>query len=278
MKFITTNDTRTGEEIRLSYCDYGKGRPVVLIHGWPSSKEMWEYQVAPIVNAGFRCIKYDRRGFGKSSKPWDYYDYDALADDLKAILDQLDLQDVVLVGFSMGGGEVARYFSRHGGARVTKAVLVSTVLPFLQKTDNNPDGVDAGVFETMMQQMKEDRVAFLESFGKQFFGVSMINHPVSAAYLGYFCRLAEVASPRAMQQCAQSFAQTDFRKDVPSINVPTLIIHGDDDKIVPIASSSNLTAQMVKDSRFIVYEDAPHGLFVTDRERLNNDLLTFAQH
>lgn len=275
MKYITTNDARTGEEIKLSYADYGNGRPIVLIHGWPSSKEMWENQVAAIVDAGFRCIKYDRRGFGKSCKPWDGYDYDTLADDLKALLDGLDLQNVVLVGFSMGGGEVARYFSRHGGARVTKAVLISTVLPYMLKTGDNPDGVDGSVFDDMMKQMKDDRIHFLDSFGKQFFGVNMISHPVSGPYLEYFRRLAEVASPRATQQCAQSFAQTDFRNDVTSINVPTLIIHGDNDKIVPIEASSNRTAHMVPDNQYIVYPDAPHGLFLTERERLNNDLLAF---
>ena len=277
MKFISTKDQHTGEEVQLSYVDYGQGQPVVLIHGWPSSKEMWEEQFSTIVEAGYRCIKYDRRGFGKSDKPWDGYDYDTLADDLQAILEGLDLQDVILVGFSMGGGEVARYFSRHGGARVSKVVLVSTILPYMLKTDDNPEGVDGDVFAGMMQQMTADRMAFLDGFGKQFFGVNLVNHPVSDPYLDHFRWLASVASPRATRECAKAFSQTDFRNDVPKITVPTLIIHGDGDKIVPIAASSNRTAAMLPGATYTIYEGAPHGLFITEKERLNKDLIRFFQ-
>lgn len=275
MKYITTKEATTGEEVRISYKDYGHGNPVVLIHGWPLSKDMWEYQVDDLVNAGLRVIKYDRRGFGKSDKPWDSYDYDTLAEDLNALLEQLQLENATLVGFSMGGGEVVRYLSRYGTTRVSKIVLVSAVTPYLAKTNDNPDGVDQSVFADMMSQMKEDRIAFLDDFGKKFFGVTTFNHPVSTPLLEYYRALASVALPRAMHQCALSFAQTDFRKDVEAVSVPTLIIHGDDDKTVPIESSSNRTAGMISGARYLVYEGAPHGLFYTHRKQLNRDLIEF---
>ena len=276
MKYITTNDATTGEEIQLSYKDYGKGRPVVLIHGWPSSKDMWEYQIDDLVNAGLRVIKYDRRGFGKSSKLWDGYDYDSLTDDLNAIIEKLDLKDAVLVGFSMGGGEAVRYMSRYGAnGRIAKIVLVSSVVPYLAQTNDNPDGVPQSVFAEMMENMTEDRINFLEEFGKQFFGVGLINKPVSTPYLQYFRSLAEVALPRATQQCAISFANTDFGADVEAVNVPTLIIHGDADKTVPIQASSSRTAKMIPHAICKVYEGAPHGLFITEKKRLNQDLVEF---
>ncbi|WP_207431393.1 alpha/beta fold hydrolase [Sabulibacter ruber] len=275
MKFIVKQDATTGEELQLSYIDYGAGRPVVLIHGWPLSKEMWEYQVDDLVSAGLRVIAYDRRGFGHSAKPWQGYDYDSLTDDLRDILEYLDLRDAVLVGFSMGGGEAVRYLSRYGSERVSRLVLVSAVPPFLAKTSENPEGVDQSVFEEIMANLKEDRIGFLDDFGKKFFGVSLMNHPVSAPLLDYYRMLASVASPRATQQCVIAFAQTDFRADVQAIRVPTLIIHGDADETVPIKASSDRTAAMIPGSRYLVYEDAPHGLFYTHKEKLNRDLISF---
>jgi non-heme chloroperoxidase len=275
MKFITTKDANTGEEIKLSYCDYGRGNPVVLIHGWPLSKEMWEYQLGDLINAGLRVIKYDRRGFGKSSKPWDGYDYDTFADDLKAVMDELNLRNATLVGFSMGGGEVVRYLNRYGTDRVSKIVLISAVTPYMVKTNDNPDGVDESVFADMMEQMKDDRINFLDEFGKKFFGVTLVNKPVSTPLLEYYRMLASFASARSTQQAAIAFAQTDFRRDVEAVSVPTLIIHGDGDKTVPIKNSSDRTSEMIKGSQYLVYDGAPHGLFYTDRERLNMDLINF---
>jgi len=275
MEFIKTTDLTTGEEIQLSYKDYGKGRPVVLIHGWPLSKEMWEYQIEDLVNAGLRVIKYDRRGFGKSSKPWSGYDYNSLTADLNAVMEELDLKDAVLVGFSMGGGEAVRYLSKYGSNRVSKLVLISAVTPYLQKADDNPEGVPAEVFEEMMTNMKTDRIAFLDNFGKTFFGVSLISHPVSAPLLDYYRMLASFGAPKATTECAVSFATTDFRDDVKSINVPTLIIHGKEDKTVPINASSERTAKMIPNAVYKVYEGAPHGLFYTHREMLNEDLVSF---
>jgi pimeloyl-ACP methyl ester carboxylesterase len=274
MKHITIKDA-TGDDFQLSYKDYGQGRPVVLIHGWPLSKDMWEYQIDDLVNAGLRVIKYDRRGFGKSGKPWDGYDYDTLTDDLHALLEELDLRDAVLVGFSMGGGEAARYISRYGTDRVSKLVLISSVLPYLGKTNENADGVDQSVFAEMLQQIKEDRISFLDEFGKKFFGVNLLHKPVSAPLLEYYRSLAAVALPRATTQCVLAFANTDFRSDIENINVPTLVIHGNSDDIVPIEASSDRTVRMIPGVAYKVYDGAPHGLFYTHRQQLNKDLIEF---
>jgi non-heme chloroperoxidase len=274
MKYVKTNDT-TGEEVQLSYKDYGQGRPVVLIHGWPMSKDMWEYQIDDLVNAGLRVIKYDRRGFGKSDKPWNGYDYDTFAADLNAIMEKLDLRDAVLVGFSMGGGEVVRYLTRYGTDRVSKIVLVSSVTPYLLKTPGNPEGVDEGVFADMIAGIKKDRIGFLADFGKMFFGVTKLSHPLSEPLLHYYLELCAVALPRATVQCVLAFGHTDFRSDVQNITVPTLIIHGDSDKIVPIEVSGARVAKMLPQAVYKVYEGAPHGLFYTHREQLNADLVAF---
>jgi non-heme chloroperoxidase len=274
MNYITTKN-RSGKEVYIHYEDLGAGQPVLLIHGWPLSLDMWEYQVAELLANGHRVISYDRRGFGKSSRPAAGYDYDTLADDLKALMDTLDLQDTILVGFSMGGGEVARYFSRYGGARVSKVVLISSVTPYMLKTDDNPEGMEESVFNEMADKMKNDRIGFLETFGKQFFGVNMVNHPISAPLLQYYLTLESLASPIATAECAKAFAFTDFREDMQSIGVPTLIVHGDADKTVPIEASGDKAAKMIRNSTYLVYEGAPHGLFYTHRQQLNEDMLNF---
>src|SRR5689334_17721919 len=219
MKFIESKDTTTDEIVKLAYFDYGTGKPVILIHGWPLSKEMWEYQVDDLIKAGLRVIGYDRRGFGMSDRPWFGYDYDSLTDDLRAVIEQLDLHDVTLVGFSMGGGEVARYFTRYGGERIVKVVLVSSVVPYVLKTDDNADGVPTDAIDGMLSGVREDRTGFLDNFGKEFFGISFLKHPVSEATLRYYHTIAAMASPRATLECIKSFSYTDFRKDAPAINV-----------------------------------------------------------
>lgn len=275
MPFIKVPGNDTEESVDIFYNDYGKGKTVILIHGWPLNSDMWEYQINDLVQSGCRVIAYDRRGFGKSSRPWDKYDYDTLTGDLKALIDQLELEDVVLVGFSMGGGEIAKYFSNHGGARVSKAVLISAVTPYMLKTDTNPNGVPQEMFDQMTEQMLDDRIDFLDDFGKTFFGQDLLHKPLSTPLLEYYRMLCSMASPRATQECAKSFSSTDFRGDMASINVPTLIIHGDEDKTVPIDATGKESAKMILNSDFIIYNGAPHGLWYTDKEKLNADLIRF---
>jgi pimeloyl-ACP methyl ester carboxylesterase len=265
----------TAKNVKLYVKDYGKGKPVILIHGWPLSNEMWEYQIDFLVKNNYRVIAYDRRGFGKSSQPWDGYDYDTLSDDLSEIIEQLELENVTLVGFSMGGGEVVRYFSRYQGKGVAKAALISSIIPFLLKTEDNPEGRPKEKNEATAASIHEDRIGFLDNFGKIFFGVNIINKPLSTPLLEYYRDLCSAASPRATLQCAESLNTTDFRDELHTIKVPTLIIHGTDDKNVPIEVSSEKTAKAIKNNTFIVYEGAPHGLFYTEKDKLNKDLLEF---
>ena len=259
----------------IFYEDWGHGNPVVFIHGWPLSHEMWEYQLTELPKHGLRCIAYDRRGFGKSSKPWSGYDYNTLAGDLKAVLDELDLHNVTLVGFSMGGGEVARYFGQYGGERVSKVVLVGSVTPYLLKTDDNQSGVDVSVFDEMLKNLNEDRAGFLSDFGKQFFGVNLISKPVSQPMLQWNNTLAMLGSPKATLDCVHSFSATDFRNDLSLINVPALVIHGNSDKVVPIEASGDRTSKLINKAIYKVYEGAPHGLYYTQKDQLNQDLLDF---
>jgi len=274
MAFIKSTQS-SGEVVNLYYEDLGKGKTVVFIHGWPLSGSMWEYQITQLPQQGLRCITFDRRGFGNSDKPVGPYDYNTLAADLKAVIDELKLEDVTLVGFSMGGGEIAKYFSLYGGAKVSKVVLISAVVPYMLKTDDNQDGVPQEAFDEMGEKMTNDRPAFLEAFNKDFFGVSLLSHPVSDAFLQQCVNAAMLASPIATIECAKAFSSTDFRADVVKINVPTLIIHGDADKTVPIAPTGNRSANLIPGAKYIIYEGAPHGLWFTEKERLNQDLVDF---
>lgn len=274
MKFIKSKGT-DGLEVYLFYQDWGTGSPVVFIHGWPSDHQMWEHQTRVLPQMGLRCVAYDRRGFGKSDKPLNGYEYDTFADDLKALLDQLDLQNVTLVGFSMGGGEVARYFSRHGGERVSKVILVSSILPYVLQTDDNPNGVPLEQLEEMIANVQEDRPAFLQTFGKMFYGVNFISKPVSQASLEWSTQICLQASPKATIDCIRAFGETDFRSELKHITVPTLIIHGNSDNIVPIDATSQEAARLIPQANYVVYEDAPHGLFITEKERLTVDILQF---
>jgi len=275
MNYIEASTDTAGNPVKINYNDYGVGKPVILISGWPLSKEMWEYQIDDLVNSGHRVIAYDRRGFGKSSQPWDGYDYDTLTDDLKAIIDHLKLEDITLVGFSMGGGEVVRYFSRHGGLHVSSIVLIAAITPYMLKTESNPDGVPQEAFDLIGDQMKNDRINFLDEFGKTFFGMGPLSKTLSTPFLEYYRMLCSVASPRATAECAKAFSSTDFRGEMKSINVPALIIHGDEDKTVPIDATGKQSANVITDNTFIVYEGAPHGLFYTERKKLNADLVNF---
>ncbi len=270
MPYIITDD-----EIELFYQDWGTGRPVILIHGWPVNSDMWEAQATFLVENGLRVIAYDRRGFGKSDQPWDGYDYDTFAGDLNALIEGLELEDVTLVGFSMGGGEVARYLSVYGSTSVSKAVFISAVTPYLLKTEDNPDGVDSSVFEDIARQIRKDRADFLHSFLPKFFGRTLVKHTVSEPVLDWSQDMALKGSLRATLASASAWSTTDFREDLKTIDIPTLVIHGTGDSTVPIDVSGRLTAKLVPNATLIEYDGEPHGLFLTAADRLNHDLLTF---
>ena len=270
MPHITTIDNT-----QLYVKDWGSGRPVILMHGWPLSSDSWDDQAMAIANAGYRTIAYDRRGFGRSSQPWTGYDYDTLTDDLAAVIAQTGAQDAIVVGFSMAGGEIARYMSRHGGRGLSKAVLVSSVVPYMLKTKDNPEGTDASVFDGMTKAMKEDRAKFFAGFFKDFYGAGLLSHPTSDEVIQWSCNVAMQASLKATLECAKSFATTDFRPDLPAFNVPTLIIHGTDDKTVPIDPAGRAAAVGIANSTLIEYDGAAHGLPATHKDQLSKDLLDF---
>lgn len=270
MHYITTSD-----KTRLCVKDWGTGNPVILLHGWPLSSDSWDDQAMALAEAGFRAIAYDRRGFGRSSQPWGGYDYDTLADDLAAVIDYAGSPEATLVGFSMGGGEVARYMSRHGGRHVVKAALVSSVLPYRLKTSDNPSGTEQATFDQTAQALKADRAQFFTGFFKKFFGVGMTPHPVSDELLEWARSVALQASLKATLACLKSFSTTDFRSDLPAFKVPTLIIHGTEDQTVPIDVSARPAAKGIAQSTLIEYDGAPHGVFATEKVRLTQDLLDF---
>lgn len=269
--------TRDGADVFVK--DWGSGRPVVLIHGWPLSADSWDPQAVALAEAGYRVISYDRRGFGRSSQPWSGYDYDTLSDDLADVMAAAGVEsDATLVGFSMGGGEVARYMSRHDGRGVSSAVLIGSVVPYMLKTEDNPHGVPEEQLLQIGAGIRNDRADFFRSFFKDFFGVAMISSPVSDATLDWAWRLAMQASLRSTLECARSFSFTDFRPDLSAFRVPTLVIHGTGDKTVPIDATARAAAVGIAASQLVEYEGAPHGLFATEGDRLTEDLLTFLSH
>ncbi|WP_313291685.1 alpha/beta fold hydrolase [Rhizobium rhizoryzae] len=270
---MTMTKTRTGTELYVK--DWGQGRPIVLLHGWPMTSDTWDDFAMEAANAGFRAISYDRRGFGRSEQPWTGYDYDTLSDDLADVIEGLGLSDVTLVGFSMGGGEVARYMSRHGGKGVVKAALVASVVPFMLKTEDNPEGTSEAKFAEMTEGMKEDRAQFFRSFFKSFYGVGVFTGSVSDAVLDWSFNQAMMAGLKPTLACAEAFATTDFRPDLAHFRVPTLIIHGTGDETVPIDASGRAAADGISGAELIEYEGAPHGLFASHKQRLTEDLLNF---
>jgi non-heme chloroperoxidase len=274
MNFITVGKENSCN-IDLYYEDHGTGKPVVLIHGWPLSSASWEKQVPALVRAGYRVVSYDRRGFGNSSKPYTGYDYDTLADDLNTLMNRLDLREATLVGFSMGGGEVARYLGRYGTERVKKAVFMAAITPFLLKGPDNAAGVDAAVFDSIKQGIIADRPAFLTSFLSNFYSLhSLGGKRVSEEALRLSWEVAAGASPKGTLDCVQAWL-TDFRDDLIRVDLPTLVIHGDNDRILPFAATGSRTHEAVKGSRMVVLAGAPHGLNWTHAEEVNHALLEF---
>ena len=256
---------RTSDDVALHYSDWGSGQPVLLIHGWPLTAEMWEYQASALVEAGYRVISYDRRGFGRSDRPWSRYDYDRLADDLDSLIRHLDLRDIVLVGFSMGGGEVARFLSRHGAARVAGAALIAAVTPCLARHPDNPHGLDHAVF---------DRVGFLAGYAETVFRPGM--DPVVAAGLkAWYLSMALPASGPATLATVRAWYETDFRPDMSAFTVPTLILHGAQDQSVPAAIAGRAAASLIQGARYVEYAEAGHFLPVDEKTRVTADLLAF---
>ena len=267
-------ETRDGTH--LYHKTWGEGRPVVLIHGWPLSADSWDPIANALADAGFKAIAYDRRGFGRSAQPSGGYDYDTFADDLAAVMEQTcGGQDAALVGFSMGGGEIARYLSRHNGKGVSKVALVSSVVPYMLQPGDNPDGVPQSAFDEMTEGMLKDRAAFFTGFFKDFYGVGWVNHPVSDEVLQLSWITAMQAGLRPTLAAAKAFATTDFRPDLASFTMPTLVIHGTADKTVPIDPTARAVAKAVPQAQLIEYDGEAHGVFATQTERLTQDLLGF---
>lgn len=261
--------------INLHYEDLGVGKPVVLIHGWPLSGASWEKQIAALLATGHRVITYDRRGFGRSTQPSTGYEYETLVEDLHKILVRLDLVDVTLVGFSMGGGEVAHYLGKYGSERISKAVFIGAIPPFLLKTADNPEGVDGEVFEGIKQGLVADRPAFLAEFLKNFYNFDVLGgSKISEQVIQYSWNIAVAASPKATLDCVTAWG-TDFRKDIAAIDIPTLVIHGDADRIVPLDVTAVRMQTSVKDAQLVVVEGGPHGLIWTHAEQVNSALLKF---
>ena len=261
--------------IDIYYEDYGSGKPVVLIHGWPLSSSSWEKQITPLIEAGYRVIAYDRRGFGHSSKPASGYNYDTLAEDLNKIMTKLNLRDATLVGFSMGGGEVARYLSKYGSDRISKAVFMSAIPPFLLKTSNNPEGVDGSVFDGIKKAIKADRPAFLSDFFSNFYNVDILKGTkISDEVVRLSWNIGAGASPKGTLDCVSAWL-VDFREELKRINIPVLVMHGDADRILPLAATGKRTPEFVKGSRLVVIEGAPHGMNWTHAEEINRELLAF---
>ena len=266
--------TENGSNIDLYYEDRGTGKPVVLIHGWPLSGASWERQAAALLAAGCRVITYDRRGFGRSSQPSSGYEYDTLAKDTYQVLEALDLKDVTLVGFSMGGGEVARYLGKYNEGRVTKAVFMSAIPPALRKSGDNPEGVDPAVFDGIKQGIEADRFAFLDHFLQLFYNADKLPDRISPAAIHASFGIAAASSYEAFLACVDAWLE-DFREDLKQVKIPTLVIHGSADQIVPIDASGKRTAALIPGAQLHVVENGPHGLNWTHATEVNTALLTF---
>ena len=266
----------TQDGVSIYFKDYGKGEPVLFSHGWPLDADMWESQLVHLAENGYRAIAFDRRGFGRSDQPWEGYDYDTFADDIHGLIEHLGLSDVTLVGFSMGGGDVSRYIGRYGSDKVKGLVLLGAVTPIFGQTADHPQGPEKAVFDTIKAGLRQDRAQFLKAFATPFYGTNA-GQQVSEGVLTQTLNIALLASLKATLACVTAFSETDFRGDMAKIDVPTLIIHGSNDQIVPFEATGKLAHQLIAGSTLKVYDNAPHGFAVTHQDRLNQDLLAFLQ-
>ncbi len=270
---MTTITTKDGEQIY--YKDWGTGQPVVFSHGWPLSADAWEDQMVYLGAHGYRCVAHDRRGHGRSSQPWNGNEMDTYADDLATLVETLDLRNAIHIGHSTGGGEVARYIGRHGTKRVAKAVLIGAVTPLMLKTAANPGGLPMDVFDGIRAGVLADRSQFFKDLSGPFYGANRPNSKVSQGLRDSFWLQGMLAGHKGVIDCIKAFSETDFTEDLKKFDVPTLILHGDDDQIVPIGASALLSSKLVKGSTLKVYPGAPHGMCSTLKDQVNADLLAF---
>jgi non-heme chloroperoxidase len=270
MHYIKTQDGTS-----IYYKDWGIGQPVLFSHGWPLNADAWEYQMVFLASKGYRCIAHDRRGHGRSSQPWNGNNMDTYADDLSELIEALNLKNIALVGHSTGGGEIARYIGRHGTARVCKIVLVGSVTPLMVKSESNPGGIPLAVFDGIRSGVSADRSQFFKDFTIPFYGINRSGAKVSQGMKDAFWCQAMLGGLKNELDCINAFSETDFTEDLKKIDVPTLIIHGDDDQIVPIQASAHPSAKLIKDSLMKIYRGGPHGLADTRKDMLNTDLLEF---
>jgi non-heme chloroperoxidase len=274
MNYITVGEENSAR-IKLYYKDWGSGRPVVFSHGWPLTADAWEDQMVFLAARGYRCIAHDRRGHGLSSQPWNGNDMDTYADDLAKFVEALDLTNVIHVGHSTGGGEVARYIGRHGTKHVAKVVLIGSVTPLMLKTSANPGGLPMEAFDKIRAGVLADRSQFFKDLATPFYGANRPDTKVSQGLRDSFWLQGMQAGFRGVIECIKAFSETDFTKDLEKIDVPTLILHGDDDQIVPIGASALLSSKIVKGATLKIYPGAPHGICSTHKDRINEDLLAF---
>jgi non-heme chloroperoxidase len=270
MPRITTKDGT-----QIYYKDWGKGQPIVFSHGWPLSADAWEDQMIFLAARGYRCIAHDRRGHGRSDQPWNGNDLDTYADDLAELVVTLDIRDAIHVGHSTGGGEVTRYIGRHGTKRVAKAVLIGAIPPLMLKTPSNSGGLPIEVFDQLRTSVLTDRSQFFKDLSAPFYGANRPGAQVSQGLRDFFWMQGMLAGHKAAYDCIKAFSETDLTEDLKRFDVPTLILHGDDDQIVPIGASALMSSKIVKGSKLVIYPGAPHGMCSTLKERVNEELLSF---
>jgi pimeloyl-ACP methyl ester carboxylesterase len=263
------------DNTRIYYKDWGHGPTVCFSHGWPLNSDIWENQMMFLASEGFRVIAHDRRGFGRSDQPWHGYDHDTFSDDLAELIDTLELSDITLVGYAMGGGEITRYIGRHGAEKIAKVVLIGATTPKLGKSEDYPNGVPEVVFDGVRAGLKADRAEFIRGFARLFYGADREGAAVSEGSLMQLHQIAMQASLKASHDAITACAATDYRTDIKKFDMPVLIVHGEDDAFVPFSATARQAAELIPNSVLKVYENAPHGLLFTHKDRLNDDLLTF---